>query len=168
MIDVLLQATQGWLSCCFLDIACQDPKQLQDDLTKLLDSIDCNQFTILILKREHDWYLYNFIQMMILKTGKSIIVNYLGSADTPEVHLKMLGKLVKQVDDSMDLWKIGFDLSKEQLAFLMLNVPGFINHLTGGRSVEDTDVDIDVAFQEFVQKYPSIKRIVSSKQFPID
>lgn len=162
MIDIQLQATQDWLSCWFIEINSQDPKQLQEELTKFLDSINVNQFTILILKQT-DWYLYNYIQMMLLKTGKSIGVNYL--IHSPQHHLQILSKLVKQVD-SMDL-KIGFDLSKEQLAFLMLNIPGFINYLTRGGSVEDEDADVDMAFQEFVQKYPSIKLVVSSNEFTI-
>ncbi|KAI5968753.1 hypothetical protein CANMA_002189 [Candida margitis] len=162
MIDILLQSTQEWLSCWFLEVNnYPDPKTLQGDLAKLLDNIDTNQFTILVLK-QRDWYLYNYIQMMVLKTGKSIVVNYL--MESPEHHLKVLAQLVKQVD-SMDL-KIGFDLSKEQLAFLMLNVPGFINHLAGGEPVED--VDVDAVFQEFITRYPSIKSIVSSNEFAIE
>ncbi|KAI5955509.1 hypothetical protein KGF57_003641 [Candida theae] len=168
MINIHLQATQEWLTCWVLDVNYEDPKPLQEELVQILDSIDNNQFTILLLK-QHDWYLYNLIQMMILKTGKSIVVNYVAAtADSPEKYLQMLHTLVKQIDDSaMDL-KIGFALSREQLAFLILNVPGFINHLTRGGSIEEASDDIDVAFQEFVQKYPSIKLIISSHKFPIE
>ena len=139
MIEITLQSTVDWLSCWFIKADCTttDTRQLQQDLTEFLGHIDAN---------------------------KSIIVNYLGKNSLPQQHLQSISALVKQVD-AMDL-KIGFDLSMEQLAFLMLNIPGFINHLTRGGSIED--IDVDVVFQEFVQKYASIKLIVTSNEFTIE
>lgn len=165
MIEITLQSTVDWLSCWFIKADCTttDTRQLQQDLTEFLGHIDANQFTFVIL-HQSDWYIYNFFQMMLLKTNKSIIVNYLGKNSLPQQHLQSISALVKQVD-AMDL-KIGFDLSMEQLAFLMLNIPGFINHLTRGGSIED--IDVDVVFQEFVQKYASIKLIVTSNEFTIE
>ncbi|KAI5951003.1 hypothetical protein KGF54_004077 [Candida jiufengensis] len=146
---------------------------MQEELTTFVGSINDNQITMLILTNQPNFSIFNYLQMIILKSNKNIVISYL--IESIEHNMKILKKLISLINNELSVVK-NFEISKEQLAYLMLNIPGLIEYLTTtttnnennsilDNESSDISADIDAKFQEFISKYPTIYSILNSNEF---
>ncbi|KAI5963534.1 uncharacterized protein KGF55_002414 [Candida pseudojiufengensis] len=172
MIKTISTKIIDWLYIVFIEITINpatDIKSMQMEFNKFINSLKDDQIIMLILTNKPNFNIFNFLQMIILKPSKRIILSYL--IDSIETNIKILKKLITIIDKEFKL-NNSFNISNEQLAYLMLNIPGLIENLTHDDKannsilVDSTDMseEIDIRFRDFITKYPTIKSIFNSNE----
>ena len=122
------------------------------ELNNLINNV-INSPGMIILNQPYSWDVFNYIQLKIINSAKKcIIVSFING--TMSDRLSTIDKILKIID-SMQI-NIEFDdVSKDKLAYLMLNIPGFIECLE-----QDYEESIETAFESFVKQNNSIKEII--------
>lgn len=166
MIQTVDHVHYGWLDTLFINIsvADQEERNLHDEFIIFFQTNLCHKSTsIIMVLMQPDWRIFNFVQLqtLLLCGHNRVAITYL--KDTVALHKTRLDTIVTTVDKMHDMMHLECEyyLSKQQLAFLMLNFPGLLDQLTQGCKEEIDIHKVELAFLTLVSKYPSIKTIIS-------
>ncbi|RLV91093.1 hypothetical protein JA1_004102 [Spathaspora sp. JA1] len=153
MITLISNSVHDWLSAYIIKVT--PDHKLDQDIDNFLNvTVSAPLALVIIVPTDpsFDAQLFNYFQLKILQSDKDIILSYMNKS--LEYQTKLLDTLVKSVA-KMDL-STEFNLTKEKLTFLMLNLPQFVDGLQG-----DVD-DMVTEFEEYVAKFNSIREIVAN------
>ncbi|RCK62563.1 hypothetical protein Cantr_08829 [Candida viswanathii] len=155
MIQLISTSTQTWLSIYVITLTLD--QHASTELTDMLAHVITaprhhHSPSLLVLAQPYARDVFEFVQCHVLRSGKTIAVLFM-NGESVSGQLSAIERFVRDVEERVTL-DVGFaEVPKERLAFLMLNVPGFMRYLEECGSIED-------AFERFVLLNNSIKKIV--------
>lgn len=150
MLQIHSTSTYSWLSIYIITVELHN--QSDEELLKLINET-IKPPGIIILNQSYSWDIFNTIQLKIINNNKQIIVLFIKGSIIEQT--RRINGFVQLIDEL--ILNIDFeDISKEKLAFLMLNIPGFMEYL----ELNQHEESLESTFQKFVLHNNSIKKII--------